>query len=436
MISIKRWWTWAGEVWNDPPRLTGILGVAAGLRLVWLNWKMSLAGRWGWGEIPMLGWFAALIWIGGGIALYRRSKIAKWLLSTTFTLMTLFYGFLLVRAGRYPLPQLLFLAGGIYGVYLLWTMDLSPPSEESDDETTGPSIVLLRSTPLYLDSAILTRAASRAFGAECSDMGDDGEAESSGDLFVGGNMPVFLCFCRPHSLAVHSIDEPLDDHESVAASIREPRARKAVEAHKAWIAITSMDDTPDDPAAVYRACGRLAAELYDEECLGVLLPQFTAVYSVEPGTEAKLRSDDPVAAIRGRDADPILLVDEDDPLMVAAMQEAKRRWPEFVEVFEEVGEGERPPCFVKVPFKTPKHPEFMWLRVTAMEGDSIFGVLDSDPGMAVGVKAGDRVRKPVADVCDWIIVQGGAMTGGFTAEAMKKIVERDAASSNEERRRE
>lgn len=429
MNGFKRWWTWAGEVWNDPPRLTGIIAVAAGLRLVWLNWKMSLVGRWGWGEIPMLGWIAALIWIGGGIGLYRRSKVAKWLLSTTFTLMTLFYCFLLVRTGRYSLSQLLFAAAGSYGVYLLWTMDLSPPSEEADDDTTGPSIVLLRSTPLYLDSAILARAASRAFGADCDEMELESDPDFTKDLFVGGQMPVFLCYRAPHALAVHSIDEPLEDHESIAASIGEPRARKAVESHKAWVSITSMDDAPADPAAVYRACGRLAAELYDDECLGIVLPQFTAVYSVEPGTEEKLRSDDPVAAIRGRDTDPILFVEEDDPLMTAAMQEAKRRWPEFVEVFEEVGEGERPPCFVKVPFQTPKHPEFMWLRVTAMEGDSVFGVLDSDPGMAVGVKAGDRVRKPVADVCDWIVVQGGAMTGGFTAEAMKKIVERDQSGS-------
>lgn len=429
MGGIKRLWTWAGEVWNDPPRLTGIIAIAAGLRIVWLNWKMSLAGRWGWGEIPMLGWTVALIWIGGGIALYRRSKIAKWLLSATFTLMTLFYVFLMVRNGQYSLPQLVYAAAGCYGAYLLWTLDLTPPSEETDDDTTGPSIVLLRSTPLFLDSAILARAASRAFGADCDEMEMERGPDFTKDLFVGGQMPVFLCFCRPHSLAVHSIDEPLEDHRSIAASIHEPRARKAVETHKAWVAITSMEDAPDDPAAVYRACGRLAAELFDEECLGIVLPQFTAVYAAEPGTEGKLRSDDPVAAIRGRDTDPILFVEEDDPLMEAAMQEARRRWPEFVEAFEEEGEGDRPPCFVKVPFQTPKHAEFMWLRVTAMEGDSVFGVLDSDPGMAVGVKAGDRVRKPVSDVCDWIIVRGESMAGGFTAEAMKKIVERDQSGS-------
>lgn len=132
MGGIKRWWTRAGEVWHDLPRLYGIVAIAFGLWMVWSNWTMSLIDGKGWDAILMFGGIIGFVGIGGGIALYRRSIWGKRLVGIVFALMALFQCFRMIPSGPYSLPRLLSVVGLAYGVYFVWMMDLSPPPKEAD----------------------------------------------------------------------------------------------------------------------------------------------------------------------------------------------------------------------------------------------------------------------------------------------------------------
>ncbi|MBX3385768.1 MAG: DUF2314 domain-containing protein [Phycisphaeraceae bacterium] len=110
-----------------------------------------------------------------------------------------------------------------------------------------------------------------------------------------------------------------------------------------------------------------------------------------------------------------------DPRLVAAAEEARRRWPEFVDAF-----SQREPNVayaVKLPFavRGGGH-EYMWIQVTLIDGDKIEGTLNNHPTQDVGVKEGDPVRGNVDDVYDWLIGRGrDNITGAFSLRALEEM---------------
>lgn len=108
----------------------------------------------------------------------------------------------------------------------------------------------------------------------------------------------------------------------------------------------------------------------------------------------------------------------DDPGLVAAAEEAKRRWPEFVAAFNERRPGRT--CAVKyaAPIKGGGH-EQIWIMVTALDGDTISGTLANRPVEDIGLKIGDAVKIQAADVKDWLFNDGGVMTGGFSVATLR-----------------
>ena len=103
---------------------------------------------------------------------------------------------------------------------------------------------------------------------------------------------------------------------------------------------------------------------------------------------------------------------------VAAAEEAKRRWPEFVAAFNERRPGRT--CAVKyaAPIKGGGH-EQIWIMVTALDGDTISGTLANRPVEDIGLKIGDAVKIQAADVKDWLFNDGGVMTGGFSVATLR-----------------
>jgi uncharacterized protein YegJ (DUF2314 family) len=69
--------------------------------------------------------------------------------------------------------------------------------------------------------------------------------------------------------------------------------------------------------------------------------------------------------------------------------------------------------------------EFIWITVTAIEGETIYGELANDPGDLGPLKLGSKVTVPVADLNDWCYVDSaGKLNGGFTIEALQKASRR------------
>jgi uncharacterized protein YegJ (DUF2314 family) len=108
--------------------------------------------------------------------------------------------------------------------------------------------------------------------------------------------------------------------------------------------------------------------------------------------------------------------------MVQAVAQARSEWPRFVAAFEaRAGRN----FAVKAPITHADNTEFIWIEVTALEGDRVYGELGNDPGNLGSLKFGSKVSVPLADLNDWCYMdEEGKLTGGFTVEAVQKAQRR------------
>ena len=309
-----------------------------------------------------------------------------------------------------------------------------------DDDEPMQSIVLLMKEPKYLDATILTRLASDAWGMEVVRGEEEEEDEFSGAFQHGqwsprrqhnredlsespptlyGEEAPFMCLYWPALLVVHNTSSPyFENIEEVIADIEDPHVARAVRKHQAWLSVdlvSWMDEGEPRFEAVDRLIGQLLAELADEEdCLAVIDLIEGQIYPFDSKTTDKLLAKNPREAL-SRD---YFLVPEDDAEMQRAVAQAKRRWPEFVTAFEQRDDTEH--FNVKAKFAQNGAVEYIWVAVTAIEADIIYGELGNEP-VHVGGKLGDRVRVPLDDLSDWLHVSAkGVRSGGFTIEVLSK----------------
>jgi uncharacterized protein YegJ (DUF2314 family) len=216
--------------------------------------------------------------------------------------------------------------------------------------------------------------------------------------------------------------------EKAAAEMVELRCRQAIAEHAAWIAVDVLHwwDAGDALAGSYRLIARLLAEIADDNVLAVIDPDARRVFAYDPELEAKLRSDDPLAALRRGGYAPVIGIEPDDPAMQAAVQEARCRWPEFVAAFENRSPDGQGHFTVKAPLGNGERVEYMWLEVTSIENDVIYGILGNEPANIPSLKEGDRVRTTVGEVNDWLMITAGEPVGGFT---VKVVMERASKQS-------
>src|SRR5262249_15615814 len=168
----------------------------------------------------------------------------------------------------------------------------------------------------------------------------------------------------------------------------------------------------------YRRLGKLLAELLDENCFLIFLPDSGFAYPVNEDTEAALRSNDPLEALRKTLPPPIIHVPDDDQRMQHAVEEARQRWPRLVAAYE-ARAGEK--FCVKGKVTRGGNTEFIWIMVTSLEGEQVYGELANDPGDLGPLKLGSKVSVRVADLNDWCYIDPkGNLAGGFTIEAVQQ----------------
>ena len=377
----------------------------------------------------LAGSLGAGLWLGTFWARWIGLFLIAFLCGTT--ILSLAYDH--VSLMRFSLLFVLAFAG-----WHLWSLPLGEVvKHEKEDTVELLSMVLLLKEPMYLETSILAQLASIAWDSavEAIDTDrDDAELgtafdESSGS-FVGGSSPHFVCCHPPALLAVHVGDDPyFDDVESLTADIPELRMRKAVEDHRAWLSVDVVTwmISPLDHRDAYRMISSLLAELADENCLAVLDAANGRIYVYDPDTERKLRSDDPIEQLRNPYYAPILSVNDEDPRILAAVAEARERWPEFVSAFENRSERNGSPFLVKAAFDDGDQTEFMWMEVTGIENGTIYGVLGNDPAYLSSIGKGDHVHVDQARLNDWVCPIRDQPMGGFTL----KVLGVDGGSSDE-----
>lgn len=294
-------------------------------------------------------------------------------------------------------------------------------NEKSDDAPTASrpliSIVLLLKSPRYLEDIVLTKIVENAWGGDYSN--DDEEAR---DGFVVGHDLLYLIKHPQGMFALHNIAAPyFDENDEVADSLPELRLRQALLHHQAWLAVDLLSPADENMPReeFYPLIIRLIYELEEDDVLAVFRPETGQI---------NLWSDDVIEALlmpeghnrfnRVEPYVPVIRIADDDPAMLAAVTEARTRWPEFVEAFHA---GDADNTFaVKAPMTRGDETEFIWISVTGLERDYIHGTLGNDPVALDGIRLGSVVEVPIADLNDWCITaENGELTGLFTLKAIE-----------------
>jgi uncharacterized protein YegJ (DUF2314 family) len=283
-------------------------------------------------------------------------------------------------------------------------------------------VALLRESVTF-DPAVLARLAGKAWDADLGDgtsQGADGFVAAGGEIssmiMHEGRMFLLNTFPRTY----------VDDSPKVAEGIPDKRIRGLFAEHEAWFSCDALGvngATPEEEVADwYRRLGKMFAELLDENCLLVLVPDTDRAYPINEETEAALRSDDPLRSLQETLTAPIIEVADDDPLMVQAVAKARQGWPGFVTAFD-ASTGEN--FSIKAPVTHSGNTEFIWITVTSIEGERVYGTLGNDPGDLGPLKLGSKVSVSVAELNDWIYVDAdGRPVGAFTIEAMQQAARR------------
>lgn len=374
-----------------------------------------------------------------GICLYLKSSWAR-------PIGMAFFGWFLlvdlrwVVLGGFHWSNLVSAPCVAYGIWLAWKLDLHEGEEpageeEAHDRQPLTSLVLLQKELPHLEAVVLARLASQAWGIPVTS--NDGEEdndsnEDASDAYIVGQTPLFMCSHPAGTFMMNVFDRPYWDEDAlpkVAAEMQELRARLAIERHTAWLSIDLMfgldRDDVEQKKLAYQIIGRFLAAIADDNTLAVVDPEEGRLYVYDPETEAKLKSDDPLASLREQFYAPVVTVADDDPEMMQAVQEAKDRWPEFVAAFES-RTHDGPPCIIKAPFTEGDKTEFMWAEVTGIENGLIYGILKNDPADLPGLREGSHVTVKEADVNDWLYIRGSEPLGAFTMKVLaEKMKPRD-----------
>lgn len=115
--------------------------------------------------------------------------------------------------------------------------------------------------------------------------------------------------------------------------------------------------------------------------------------------------------------DGVAIIPDDDFELAAASAEAVERFGEFLTRFEHRRPGDT--FAVKVPFTDDYGREYMWVVVTAIDGQYMIGKLDNRPAYVRSVSAGQIVRVPRRGLTDWLVVRAGVPHGGFTIRVVE-----------------
>ena len=297
------------------------------------------------------------------------------------------------------------------------------PGETSED-TPLVSLVHLREEPRYLEASILALALSDAWGLKLvtgdREEGDGNEA----DGIVGGENPVYIVAIQkpvPVVFSVHNHDGMyFDEAEKLAARITNLRFREVVLEHRAWLAVDLLGAShtlmPEED--VYRMLGKAVVALADDKVLAIFCPQHHAFNLWSPELEEMLVGDEPLEALKTEVKAPVIDVPT-GPSISAAVSEARRRWPEFVEAFHHRQPGDER-FIVKAPFTGENGGvEHMWIQVFGLEPAYVHGHLLSEPIHCTRLKPGAQVEVPVSEISDWICPDNdGNPHGNFTSEAV------------------
>jgi uncharacterized protein YegJ (DUF2314 family) len=394
-----------------------------------------------WNAVLIFGLAVLMLWVGlagsskvmtvFGVALvvsafgfWGNCSWAKW---TTAIAIFLYAGLAalgMARQGFRWTTSLILLSIVGFAVQILLEKDEKENLPGGDRDGIPPkpltSFVLLLDAARRLTAADLSAVLGRAWGGVYGSRGEiegDGEGPESANWVVGKS-PIFLIKSDDAMFMLHNFPSPYSgDSRDAAQSIPDLRLRKAIEDHRAWLAVDLLQPfDPGRPAeSFYPRIARLIAELAGDDCLAVFHPESTRINAWDESLKTALRGPEPLKEFAKPVNPPVLRIDEKDPDLLAGKAEARRRLPEFIDAFRRK-DGEH--FSIKAPLTAGGRTEHLWIKVEELEGERVGGTLGNEPVSLGGLKLGDRVDVELSEVEDWVVVRGGSPTGLFSTRAV------------------
>lgn len=318
----------------------------------------------------------------------------------------------------------------LVGWAILRSQPFSPDSTTSADDLRSQDppmvsiVALVRELP-FLDADILSRHVAKAWHRTLS------TSDQDATNFVVGEEPVFAINLDSQMYLVHYHNQPyFDDPDQAAQSAHELRTRQAIEQHRAWFSVDYMLPSDDEAqrASEYARIGKLMAQIVDHDCLALLLPGYQAFFPWEPEFMAALGSDQLLERLQLGNP-PVIQVANDDPRMQSAVQEARERFPEFQQAFQQ-SEDDEQTFSVKAPITVGDNTEYIWVTVTAIENGVIYGQLGNDPVNLGSLRCNDRVRVNIDSLNDWLYTIDDGYEGGFTVKVLADIARQNSESDD------
>jgi len=279
------------------------------------------------------------------------------------------------------------------------------------------SIVVLMQEPRSLDERTLSALVSKAVGLK------DSHDESKGS-FVVAKPPHFLVKLKSGNYVISNIDKPYVESSNKALDeIKEPELRKAVAAHHAWASIDWASAVePEDIRRSYQDMGKIAAALAGNDALAIYHPEIDDFVIYSEAVGKTLCSDDPLEAFAcASSGSGTVSIDDEDPQLLAAQEQAKKGWPAFLQAFREKAGTE---FAVKGRIIEGDHTEYLWLSVDAIDETKVHGRLDNKPTTFTNLKMGQDLHIQVADVDDWIYLNSEKKpVGGYTIKVFDQLAQ-------------
>jgi uncharacterized protein YegJ (DUF2314 family) len=241
--------------------------------------------------------------------------------------------------------------------------------------------------------------------------------------FYTDKLTQFLIQMDDKRLLVNVSDKSYtDDVEEWANSIMELRLRRAVLAHEAWLSVDALpgfyEDNKDE---AYRDIAKIMSQLPGDEKPVMFCPELERGILVSDEMLEEMKSDDPLSVFDSEPIAPILEVDGDHPKMQAAVEEARDRWGEFVDAFNNNKNNQESTFWIKAEFVEGEYVEYMWVSVNSLDVDAIKGRLENHPNVIQKIKEGDQVTVELSALNDWVYTVGEKSEGCFTQRAMQEI---------------
>ncbi|MBL8898441.1 MAG: DUF2314 domain-containing protein [Planctomycetes bacterium] len=198
--------------------------------------------------------------------------------------------------------------------------------------------------------------------------------------------------------------------------------------HRAALGVVPLvRENGGDLHAIEAVIGRFLAELVARGCIALGASDAERWVPFELDLPMVLRSGEPWRALelqpatansRGARA----------AALAAAAETARARFSEFGDSFERRAEAS--PCgpfWVKAPFAEGAEVEELWIRVEALDGDSILGLVASEALHSKRLAYGEPVEVDRGRISDWMFLRGEEPVGFFGSSAL--LADRQRKSS-------